>query len=125
MLSDDNNHFLETEAKVNALGQITFKHWNKNKGNEQEFYKGKHYNSIGPIQHKIGAVIGTFKRIDRNCSNIKLFQDAIEEKAQELILHLGYPKKLILNILYKLSITEWFTKHFEADKWLLPNLSRI
>ena len=79
--------------------QITFKHWNKNKGNEQEFYKGKHYNSIGPIQHKIGAVIGTFKRIDRNCSNIKLFQEAIEEKAQELILHLGYPKKLILNIL--------------------------
>ena len=124
MTNDDNAHLLETEV-IPTIGNVQFKHWNKNLGSVQEYYKGRHYHSIdiGPITHKVGAIIGTFTRIDRNCSNMKLFDKAIQEKVQEL-LSLKYPKKLLLNILYKMSIKGWCQgEGFKADRWLLPNIS--
>ena len=122
MTNDDDKHYLETEI-IPTTGNVQFKHWNKNLGKTQEYYKGKHFYSIGPMTHKIGAIIGTFIRIDRNCSNPKLFEEALQEKVREL-LGLKYPKKLISNILYKMSIKGWCEgQAFNADKWLLPNIS--
>ena len=122
MTNDDDSHFLETEI-IPTIGNIQFKHWNKNVGDIQEYYKGKHFYSIGPMVHKIGAIIGTFIRIDRNSSNMGLFEKAMQEKAREL-LSLKYPKTLLLNILYKMSIKGWCQgEGFKADRWLLPNIS--
>mgnify|MGYP001363374960 CR=1 FL=1 len=100
LTNDDDAHFLETVI-IPTIGNIEFKHWNKNLGGKQEYYKGKHYHSIGQMTHKIGAIQGTFIRIDRNCSNAKVFNEAIQEKVTEL-LGLGYPKKLLQNILYNM-----------------------
>ena len=105
LTNDDDAHFLETVI-IPTIGNIEFKHWNKNLGGKQEYYKGKHYHSIGQMTHKIGAIQGTFIRIDRNCSNANVFNEAIQEKVTEL-LGLGYPKKLLQNILYNMHTKGW------------------
>ena len=121
LTNDDDAHFLETVI-IPTIGNIEFKHWNKNLGGKQEYYKGKHYHSIGQMTHKIGAIQGTFIRIDRNCSNANVFNEAIQEKVTEL-LGLGYPKKLLQNILYNMHTKGWCNgEAYHADRWLLPNI---
>ena len=52
----------------------------------QEFrvYRGKHAWSYNDERHKMGAMIGTFTRIQRNSSTDELAMLSITEKIQEL-----------------------------------------
>ena len=86
MTNDSDTHFLETELLPDKVtGLVQFKHWNKNASTkEQEFYRGKHFHSIGPMQYKIGAIKGTCVRIDRNSSTVGNFHTALQEKCKEL-----------------------------------------
>ena len=99
LTEDDNSHFLECEIIPNK-GRIESKHWNKNAGlSKQIYYKGKHANSIGSIDSKIGAIMGTFLRIKRNCTTNDLFKIALNEKIQELRM-IGYSGTTLKNIKY-------------------------
>ena len=96
MTNDDNAHFLETEV-IPTIGNIQFKHWNKNVGKpSQEYFKGKHAYSIGKPIHKVGAIIGTFKRVLNNSSTPELFYTAMDEKYAEL-RSLKYSHRLLSN----------------------------
>ena len=78
------NNFLET-AIVNTGKDIKCKHRNKNAGmTTQEFYRGKHAWSYNDERHKMGAMIGTFTRIQRNSSTDELAMLSMMEKIQEL-----------------------------------------
>ena len=60
---ENNFNFLET-AIVNTGKDIKCRHRNKNAGmTRQEFYRGKHAWSYNDERHKMGAMIGTFTRI--------------------------------------------------------------
>ena len=78
------NNFLET-AIVNTGKDIKCKHRNKNAGmTAQEFYRGKHAWSYNDERHKMGAMIGTFTRMQRNSSTDELAMLSMMEKIQEL-----------------------------------------
>ena len=62
------NNFLET-AIVNTGKDIKCKHRGKNAGMAtQEFYRGKHAWSYNDERYKMGAMIGTSTRIQKNLS---------------------------------------------------------
>ena len=80
---------------------------------KQIYYKGKHANSIGSIDSKIGAIMGTFLRIKRNCTTNDLFKAALNEKIQELRM-IGYSGTTLKNIKYCL-----LTRHSDPSwKWV-------
>ena len=113
MTNDSNETFLETKLVQDKItGLVHFKHWNKNANlNKQEFYKGKHFHSAGPLHQKVGAIKGTFVRIDRNTSTLGLFYEALQEKCNELH-NLKYPAKLLNNIMHHFLQSRQNTKKY-------------
>ena len=102
LTNEDNDHFLEYEM-LRIDGMIHFKHWNKNKNlNKQRYYRGKHFDSVGPVTQKIAMIKSTFTRIARNCSTENLLKEAVQEKIQELTT-IGYPEHLTKQIADKLN----------------------
>ena len=61
------------------------KHRNKNEGcgAQQIFYKGKHAHSYSERKHKMGAMIGTCYRIQRNSFSDELLIKELREKTRE------------------------------------------
>ena len=80
-----------------STGAIACKHRNKNEGcgTQQVFYKGKHSKSFSSSEHKMGAMIGTCYRIQRNSFNDGLPQEQMKEKTREWRECLQYSNKFI------------------------------
>ena len=69
-------YYLETNIIYGEDGSIMCKHRNnKNEGcgAQQIFYKGKHAHSHSDRKHKMGAMIGTCYRIQRNSFTDELY----------------------------------------------------
>ena len=77
----------------------------------QEFYRGKHAWSYNEERHKMGDMIGTFTRIQRNSSTDSLALESIWEKVQELQT-LKYTRKQCERALKYLS-----NKHTANQLW--------
>ena len=82
----------------------------------QEYFKGKHAYNIGKPIHKVGAIIGTFKRVLNNSSTPELFSTAMDEKYAEL-KSLKYSHRLLSNIVYKLYLQSKIQGN-ENGRWL-------
>ena len=79
------NEHLETNIIHDGDGSIMCKHRNKNEGcgAQQIFYKGKHAHSYSERKHKMGAMIGTCYRIQRNSFSDELLLKELREKTRE------------------------------------------
>ena len=83
---ENENNFLETTI-INTTHDINCRHRNKNANmGTQEYYRGKHAWSYNEERHKMGAIIGTFTRIQRNSSRDDLAKLSVREKIQELYM---------------------------------------
>ena len=94
---EENSEYLETNIIYDNNGAIACKHRNKNEGcgTQQVFYKGKHSKSYSSSEHKMGAMIGTCYRIQRNSFNDDLLQEQMKEKTREWRECLQYSHKFI------------------------------
>ena len=94
---EENSEYLETNIIYGDTGAIACKHRNKNEGcgTQQVFYKGKHSKSFSSSEHKMGAMIGTCYRIQRNSFNDDLLQEQMKEKTREWRECLQYSHKFI------------------------------
>ena len=99
-------------------GAIACKHRNKNEGcgKQQIFYKGKHAMSFSSDEHKMGAVIGTCYRIQRNSFTDELLIKDLKEKTREWQECLGYKPKFIASALKYLA-----NKHNMENVWHLAH----
>ena len=87
------------------------KHRNKNEGcgAQQIFYKGKHAHSHSERKHKMGAMIGTCYRIQRNSFSDELLIKELREKTREWQECLKYTPKFVLSAIKYLA-----NKHVEG-----------
>ena len=108
---DDNNEYLETNIIYDGDGSIMCKHRNKNEGcgAQQIFYKGKHAHSHSDRKHKMGAMIGTCYRIQRNSFSDELLIKELREKTREWQECLKYTPKFVLSAIKYLA-----NKHIEG-----------
>ena len=83
------------------------KHRNKNEGcgAQQIFYKGKHAHSYSERKHKMGAMIGTCYRIQRNSFSDELLIKELREKTREWQECLKYTPKFVLSAI----LNTWLT----------------
>ena len=95
---DDNNEYLETNIIYDNDESIMCKHRNKNEGcgAQQIFYKGKHDHSYSERKHKMGAMIGTCYRIQRNSFSEDLLMEELREKTREWTQCLQYKPRFVL-----------------------------
>ena len=108
-------NYLETMI-INDGHNIECKHRNKNGGKiYQEFYRGKHAWSYSEEKHKIGAMIGTFLRIERNSSQTQLAIISMKEKYNEL-KGLKYTKEQMKRVTKYLAC-----KHTTSPLWHFCN----
>ena len=107
----DNSEYLETNIIYDADGSIMCKHRNKNEGcgAQQIFYKGKHAHSYSERKHKMGAMIGTCYRIQRNSFSDDLLIQELREKTREWQECLKYTPKFVLSAIKYLA-----NKHVEG-----------
>ena len=102
-------------------GAIACKHRNKNEGcgTQQVFYKGKHSKSFSSSEHKMGAMIGTCYRIQRNSFNDDLLQEQMKEKTREWRECLQYSHKFIASAIKYLANKHTDSVWEEAHKQLV------
>ena len=113
---EDNSEYLETNIIYGDDGAIACKHRNKNEGceNQQVFYKGKHAMSFSSNEHKMGAMIGTCYRIQRNSFTDELMIKELKEKVREWQECLGHKPKFIESAVKYLA-----NKHSMESAWPL------
>ena len=117
---EGNSEYLETRIIYGNDGAIACKHRNKNEGcgKQQIFYKGKHAMSFSSNGHKMGAMIGTCYRIQRNSFTDELLIKDLKEKTREWQECLGYRPKFIASALKYLA-----NKHNMESVWHLAHRS--
>ena len=95
---EDSDEYLETNIVYNENKSIMCKHRNKNEGcgAQQIFFKGKHAHSFSSNKHKMGAMIGTCYRIQRNSFSEDLLIKELREKTREWIECLQYTPRFVL-----------------------------
>ena len=85
------------------------------------FYKGKHSKSFSSNEHKMGAMIGTCYRIQRNSFNDELLQEQIKEKIREWKECLQYSHKFIASAIKYLANKHTASVWKEVHKQLINN----
>ena len=105
------NIWKQTSSMTKMDRLCAIKHRNKNEGcgAQQIFYKGKHAHSYSERKHKMGAMIGTCYRIQRNSFTNELLLKELREKTREWQECLKYTPKFVLSAIKHLA-----NKHVES-----------